>query len=177
MSYFDETLILLKEKKEPRSFIMDFNEKLKSINVLLGRHGSVVIIFHDTQNEEEKEYIELEKPVADEVVIDLICSWKGLGFLSYRHPDFELGVGISYLTWDDEYIDGFLISFAGREVMFENADKQKELILKIAQFIDYEYVVGDVSDTFGKYNITQESLDTIKNLILHHSFTIDSRTW
>ncbi|MEJ5102690.1 hypothetical protein [Chryseobacterium sp. MYb328] len=176
MSSFDETLVLLKEKKDPKLFIMDFNEKLKSIDVLLGRHRSVVVIFHDTQTEEEKEYIELDEPVADEYVIDLLCSWKGLGFLSYRHPDFELGLGISYLTWDDEHIYGFLISFAGNDVMFEGAVKQKELILKISQLIDYEYIVGDVSDTFRK-NITEENLDTIKNLILHNSFTIDSRIW
>ncbi|BAP32486.1 ATP-dependent DNA helicase RecQ [Chryseobacterium sp. StRB126] len=177
MSYFDETLILLKEKKDPKSFMMEFNEKLRSIDVLLRRYGSVVVIFHDTRNEEEKEYIELDEPVIDEYVIDLLCSWKGLGFLSYRHPDFKLGLGISYLTWDDEHIDGLLISFAGKDVMFEGADKQKELILKISQCIDYEYIVGDVGDTSEKYISMEGSLEKIKEHIMNNSFTIDSRTW
>lgn len=177
MSSFDETLVLLKEKKDPRSFMIDFNEKLRSIDVLLGRHGSVVVIFHDTQNEEEKEYIELDEPVVDEDVIGLICSWKGLGFLSYRHPDFKLGLGISYLTWDDEHVDGLLISFSNKDLYFEGLDKQKELILKISQWIDYEYIVGDIGNTSGNYIRMEESLEKIKEHIMNNSFTIDSRTW
>ena len=57
MSYFNGTLLLLKEKKEPKSFMLDLNEKLKSINVLLPKSDYEIIIFNDSRNEEEKDYI------------------------------------------------------------------------------------------------------------------------
>lgn len=177
MSYFDETLILLKEKKEPKLFIMDFNEKLKSIDVLLEKDEYEIIVFNDTRNEEEKEYVELEESMTDEQIVDLVCSWKGLGLLLYRHPDFRRQIGINYLTWDDQYIHGFEVSFSNKDLAFEVTDKQKELILKIAQFIDYEYIVGDIGNVSKNYISMGKSLEEIKEHIMNHSFTIDSRTW
>jgi hypothetical protein len=49
---------------------------------------------------------------------------------------------------------------------------------KISEFIDYEYIVGNVEnlDLPGN-NIGLQSLDKIKELILNNSFKIDSRTW
>jgi hypothetical protein len=177
MSNFDETLILLKEKKEPKLFIMDFNEKLKSIDVVLEKDEYEIIVFNDTRNEEEKDYVELDESMTDEQVTDLICSWKGLGLLLYRHPDFRFQVGINYLTWDDQYLHGFEISFSDKDLTFEGTDKQKELILKISQFIHYEYIVGDVGNASRTYISMKESLEGIKEHIMNNSFTIDSRTW
>ncbi|WP_185287848.1 hypothetical protein [Chryseobacterium lactis] len=177
MSNFDETLVLLKEKKDPKSFIMDFNEKLRSVVVLLEKDKDEIIVFNDTQNEEEKEYVELGESTTDEQVVDLICSWKGLGQLLYRHPDFRFQIGINYLTWDDQSLHGFVISFSDKDLAFEGTDKQKELILKIAQFIDYEYIVGDIGNVSKNYISMGKSLEEIKEHIMNHSFTIDSRTW
>lgn len=177
MSNFDETLILLKVKKEPKSFIMDFNEKLKSIDVLLEKDEDEIIVFNDTRNEEEKDYVELEGLMTDEQVVDVICSWKGLGLLSYRHPDFRLQIGINYLTWDDQYLHGFEVSFSDNDLSYDGADKQKELILKMSQFIDYEYIVGDVGNASKNHISMEESLERIKEHILNNSFRIDSKTW
>lgn len=78
MSSFDMTFFLLKEKKKPKSFMIDFNEKLKSINVLLEKNDYEIIVFNDSRDEEEKEHIDLNESMTDEEIIDLVCSWKGL---------------------------------------------------------------------------------------------------
>ncbi len=176
MSYYNGTLTLLKEKKEPKSFILDFNDNLKSIDVLLQKSDYEIIVFNDSRNEEEKEPIELDESMTDEYVIDLLCSWKGLGLLTYRHPDFKFEMHINYLTWDDEYIYGVKVSFAGNDLVY-GGDKQKELIFKISEFIDYEYVVGDINENSQNYIDMEESLDEIKEHILKNSFKIDSRNW
>ncbi|UKB82397.1 hypothetical protein LF887_15440 [Chryseobacterium sp. MEBOG06] len=176
MSYFNGTLLLLKEKKDPKLFILDFNEKLKSINVLLQKSDSEIVVFNDSRNEEEKEPIWLDKLMTDEDVINLVYSWKGLGLLTYRHPDFKFEMYINYLTWDDKYVDGFKVSFARKDTVFED-DRHKELIAKISKFVDYEYVVGDVNEESQNYISMEESLDEIKQHILKNSFEIDSRTW
>jgi len=175
MSSFDETLFLLKEKKEPKSFMMNFNEKLQSINVLLEKGEYEIVVFNDSRNDEEKEHMYLNESMTDEQIIDLVCSWKGLGLISYRHPDFSMPLSINYLTWDDEDIYGFIISFAGNDIVFEE-EKHKKFISKISEFIDYEYIVGDVDNFPGTY-IWLQSLDKIKELMLNISFKIDSRTW
>ncbi|MCS4301036.1 hypothetical protein [Chryseobacterium sp. BIGb0232] len=177
MSNFDETLVLLKEKKDPKSFIMDFNEKLRSVDVLLEKDEDEIIVFNDTRHEEEKDYVELDESMTEEQVIDLICSWKALGLLSYRHPDFRLQIGINYLTWDDQSLHGFEISFSDKDLAFDGTDRQTELILKISQLIDYEYIVGDVGHASRNYISMEESLEKIKEHIMSNSFTIDSRTW
>jgi hypothetical protein len=177
MSSFDVTLFLLKEKKEPRSFMIDFNEKLKSINVLLEKNDYEIIVFNDSRNEEEKEHIYLNESMTDEEIIDWVCSWKGLGLLSYRHPDFSMPLSINYLSWDDEYLYGFDVGFASTDTVFKK-EKHEKLMAKISEFIDYEYIVGNVEnlDLPGN-NIGLQSLDKIKELILNNSFKIDSRTW
>ncbi|REC62502.1 hypothetical protein DRF65_10440 [Chryseobacterium pennae] len=177
MSNFDETLVLLKEKKDPKSFIIDFNEKLRSVDVLLEKDEDEIIVFNDTRHEEEKDYVELDESMTEEQVIDLICSWKALGLLLYRHPDFRLQIGINYLTWDDQSLHGFEISFSDKDLAFDGTDRQKELILKISQLIDYEYIVGDVGHASRNYISMEESLEKIKEHIMSNSFTIDSRTW
>jgi hypothetical protein len=177
MSYFDGTLVLLKEKQEPKSFMIDFHEKLKSIDVMLVKDEYEIIAFNDSRSEEEKEPIRLNESMTDEHIIDLVCSWKGLGLLSYRHPDFKFQLGVNYLTWDDKYIYGFEISFAGNDLVYEGSDKQKDLIFKISKFIDYQYIVGDIGNTSKNYISMEKSLDEIKEHILNNSFKIDSRTW
>lgn len=176
MSYFDETLFLLKEGKEPKSFISDLNKKLNSINVVLQRSDYVVLVFNDCRNEEEKEPIWLDNSTTEEEVVDLICSWKGLGLLTYRHPDFRLEVDINYLTWDDKHLRGFALSFAGSDMIYKQ-DIQKKLISEISEFVDYEYIVGDISNVSKNYIRMEESLDKIKEQILNNTFEIDSRTW
>ncbi|MGH1517946.1 hypothetical protein [Chryseobacterium sp. JK1] len=177
MSNFDETFILLKEEKEPLPFIVNLNEKLKTIQVVLQKSDYELVAFNDTRDEEEKESIWLDESMTDEDVIDLVCSWKGLGMLTYRHPDFLLDFGVAFMTWDDEHIQGVMISFAERDTAFEREVKHRELIVKISQFLEYEYVVGDVGNTSRSYISMEESLDKIKEHILNSSFTIDSRVW
>lgn len=176
MSYFNGTLVLLKEKKEPKSFMLDLNEKLKSINVLLPKSDYEIIVFNDSRNEEEKDYIELDVSMTDEDVIDLVCSWKSLGTLGYRHPDFNFELGINYLTWDDKNVYGFKIFFARKDTMFED-NRHEKLISKISEFVDYEYVVGDINEESENYIQMEESLEEIKEHILKNSFEIDSRNW
>ncbi|WP_300686885.1 hypothetical protein [Chryseobacterium sp.] len=177
MSYYNGTLILLKEKKEPKSFILNFNENLKSIDVVLQKSDYEIIVFNDSRKEEEKEPIELDESMTDEDVIDLLCSWTGLGVLSYRHPDFKFELGIDYLSWDDKYIYGFKVSFADNDLVYKGYNKQRELISKISEFIDYEYIVGDINEDSQNYISMEESLDEIKEHILKNSFKIDSRNW
>jgi len=108
--------------------------------------------------------------------VDLICSWKGLGLVTYRHPDFRLEVDINYLTWDDKLLRGFVISFAGSDMVYKQ-DIQKKLISEISEFVDYEYIVGDISNVSRNYIRMEESLDKIKEQILNNTFEIDSKTW
>jgi len=176
MSYFNGTLILLKEKKDPKLFMLDFNENLKSIDVLFQKSDYEIIVFNDSRNEEEKEPIELNKSMTDDYIIDLVCSWKGLGLLTYRHPDFEFELWINYLTWDDKYINAIKVSFARKDTMFED-NRHEKLISKMSEFVDYEYVVGDINEESKNYISMEESLDKIKEHILESSFEIDSRNW
>lgn len=177
MSSFDMTLFLLKEKKEPKSFMIDFNEKLKSINVLLEKNDYEIIVFNDSRDEEEKEHIYLNESMTDEEIIDFVCSWKGLGLISYRHPDFRMPLSINYLTWDDEYLYGFDVGFASNDTVFKE-EQHKKLMIEISEFIDFEYVVGNIDslDLPGE-DIGLLSLDKIKEQILSKSFKIDSRNW
>jgi hypothetical protein len=175
MSSFNVTLLLLEEKKEPKSFILDFNEKLKSIDVLLQKSDYEIIAFNDSRDKEEKEPVGLDESMADEYIIDLVCSWKGLGLLSYRHPDFKFELGINYLTWDDKHIYGFEISFADKDLVGDRCVKHKELVYKIAEFIEYKYIVGDVDRSSKNYISREESLNKIKEFILNNSFEIDIR--
>lgn len=177
MGYYSGTLVLLKEKKEPKSFILDFNEQLKSINVLLQKSDYEIVVFNDSRNEEEKDYIELDVSMTDEEVIDLVCSWKGLGVFGYRHPDFKFELNINYLTWDDRYLYGFMVSFSDKDMVYGGDDKQKELIYKISEYIEFEYIVGDINEVSQEYISMEKSLEDIKEHILKNSFEIDSRSW
>ncbi|MFC3158687.1 hypothetical protein [Chryseobacterium arachidis] len=176
MSYFNGTLILLKDKKDPKLFMLDFNENLKSIDVLFQKSNYETIIFNDSRNEEEKEPIELNKSMTHEHIINLVCSWKGLGLLTYRHQDFEYEVWINYLTWDDEYIYGFVLFFAPKDTIYED-NRHEKLIFKISEFVDYKYVVGDINEESKNYISMEEDLDEIEEHILKSSFEIDSRNW
>ncbi|MFZ4929420.1 hypothetical protein [Chryseobacterium sp. Mn2064] len=177
MSNFDETFILLKEEQKPLPFITNLNKKLKTIHVLLQKSDYELVAFNDTRDEEEKEPIWLDESMTDEEVIDLICSWKGLGMLTYRNPDFLFDIGVAFMTWNDEHIQGIMISFAEKDTVFEREVKHRELIVKISQFLDCEYVVGDIGNTSRSYISMEESLDKIKEHISKSSFTIDSRSW
>lgn len=176
MSYFNGTLILLKEKKESKSFILELNENLKSIGVLFQKSDSEVIAFNDSRNDEEKEPIWLDTSMTDEEIINLVCSWKGLGILPYRHSEFKFELGINYLTWDDKHIYGFVISFARKDTLFED-NRHEKLIYEISKFVDYKYVVGDINEESKNYISMEEGLDEIKEHILKSSFEIDSRNW
>lgn len=61
--------------------------------------------------------------------------------------------------------------------MIYKQDIQKKLISEISEFVDYEYIVGDISNVSKNYIRMEESLDKIKEQILNNTFEIDSRTW
>lgn len=79
MGSYNTTLILFKEKQDPRTFLFDFHQKIKNINILLEKDDYRRIIFNDKRDGKEQESIELDKSMTDENIIDLVCSWGGLG--------------------------------------------------------------------------------------------------
>lgn len=86
-------------------------------------------------------------------------------------------LSINYLTWDDEYLYGFDVGFASNDTVFKEEQHEK-LMTKISEFVDYEYVVGDMySLDLPGGDVGLLSLDEIKGLIQNKSFKIDSRNW
>lgn len=77
MGSFNNTLILLKNNKNAKEFLVDFHEKLLKINISFERSWRK-IIFNDKRNGEEKKPVEFEDFDTDKEIIDLLCSWYGL---------------------------------------------------------------------------------------------------
>jgi hypothetical protein len=176
MGYFHTTLVLFKKKKDPKSFLENFHNSLKNIGITLEKDEHEIIVFNDSRTEEEKEPIELQELMTDEAVLHLVAAWKGLGMLSYRHPDFRFAFSINYLTWDDEAVDGFDIGFYGKELKTkEEEERHQDIILEIGKLVDYEYIVGDIGNTSNKYIDLRKDLNVIKKFIQKNSFEIDIR--
>jgi hypothetical protein len=175
MGYFDVTLVLLKTKKDPGSFLAEFHKELRIINVTLEKDEND-IIFNDSITDEEKEPFELNESMTDDEVLDLLCSWKGLGLLSYRHPDLSLPFSINYLTWDDKNIDGFDIGLYGKEFRNEeDEERHKTFVTKIGSLVDFETIIGDIGNTSEKYINLRQDLSQVKEIIKHNTFDIDIR--
>lgn len=174
MGSFEESLVLLKEGQEPKPFISKLHQKLKDIDFILEIDDYEYIVFNDTRDEKEKEPISLKNSMSENEVIHELCSWKGLGLLSYRHPNFQFQVSINYVSWDDILINGFTISFYGKDVIFREKAK-KDLLLEIANLVDYKYVVGDIDNTSKTYIHLEQKLPKIINYIENHTFEIDIR--
>ncbi|NIF06634.1 hypothetical protein F3J23_14385 [Chryseobacterium sp. Tr-659] len=175
MGSYNTTLVLLKEKQHPKTFLSNFHKKIKDINVVLEKDEYQRIIFNDKRNEEEKEPIELDKLMSDEDIIDLLCSWGGFGLLSYRHNDVEFALYINYLSWDDQFIEGIEVSFKETHKNYINKNKIKDdVIIKIANCIDYKLVVGSIGDSEDNFRM---DLDLEYNLkyIENKKFDIDIR--
>lgn len=176
MGYFNLTLVLFKEKKHPKTFLVDFHKKLKTISIILEKDDYEIIVFNDSIQGEEKEPIELNESMTDEDVINLVCFWKGLGMLSYRHPNFRYAFSINYLTWDDKFIDGFDIGFYSSEFRTNEDDKNhRKIISEIGNLVEYECIVGDIGNVSNHYIDLKQDLTKIKEIIKNKTFDIDSR--
>lgn len=175
MSYYNSTLILFKEKQDPKTFLSDFHKKLKEINILLEKYYYQQVIFNDKRNEEEHEPIELDRSMTDEDIIDLVCSWGGFGLLSYRHNDIEFTLSINYVSWDNQFIEGIEVSFNASHQNYINKNKIKDnVIIKIANYIDYKLVVGGIGDSEDDFR-TDLDLEYNLKYIENKKFDIDIR--
>jgi hypothetical protein len=175
MGGFHTTFVLLKNKQEVKPFLLDFHKKLKRINVLLEKDEHEIVCFNDSK-EEEKEHIYLDENKTDEEIIDLICSWKALALVSYRHPDFRFPFSINYLTWDEETIQGIDIGFYDKEFRTIEADEtHQKFIYEVAGLLDYDFFVGDFENPLLYFKI-DKNLDAIKEFVKNKKYTIDSRS-
>jgi len=109
-----------------------------------------------------------------EEVLRLLSEWPGLGLLSYRHPLFNFPVTINYHTWGDAGIDGFTISFNGKELLSKEKIKE-QLILDIISLVDYQYAVGDIGRQSSSYLDLAQSLSAIIESIEEGKFEMDFR--
>jgi len=175
MGSYNTTLVLFKEKQDPKTFLSDFHKKIKDINVVLEKSDYQRIVFNDKRNEEEHEPIELYKLMTDEDIIDLLCSWGGLGLLSYRQNDIELALSINYVSWDDKFIEGIEVTFNRSYQNYINKNKIKDdVIIKIANCIDYKLVVGSIGDSEDEFR-TDLDLEYNLEYIKNKKFDIDLR--
>ena len=83
MGYFDCTLFLFKSKKEPQSFLHKFHNQLNSLNMEPELEEGSLIVFNDLRNGAEKDYLEITQSISSDELLELLCSWKGLGLLSF----------------------------------------------------------------------------------------------
>jgi hypothetical protein len=167
MGYFDTTLFLFKEEKQALSFLPNFHQQLVSLNITPELEEGTIIVFNDLRSGEEMDYIELESDISESELLQLLCSWKGLGLLSYRHPDFSFPFSINYLSWDDSRIQGFDIGFySGEFKNSESSEKQQKMIKSIMELDDFEAVVGDIGNSSVDYINLRLPLSEIKELIL-----------
>lgn len=175
MGGYNTTLILFKEKQDPRTFLFDFHRKIKDINITLEKDNYHRIIFNDKRDGEEREPIELDKSMTDENILDLICSWGGLGMLSYRHNDIEFALSINYVSWDDQFVEGIEVSFKASHQNYINKNKIKNnVIIKISNCIDYKLVVGSIGNSEDEFR-TDSGLANIFDYIEGKAFDIDIR--
>ena len=175
MSYFDTTLVLLKEGQIPKPFLKTLHEKLCDIGLNLEIDDEEFIVFNDTLNGEENEVFYLNHKMDLEQVLKHLSDWKGLGLLSYRHENFRFPVTIDFLTWDDNLLHGFTIGFNGKEVSL-NKKVKEELIFEIIQFVEFKYVIGDISNVSNTYINLRQNLSEIINYIEKTNFDLDIRS-
>ena len=176
MGYFNKTLILLSEVQKPRKFLVDFHKILDSINLLPEIDEHEIIVFNDCRNGAEKEPIDLKSDMQLTQVIDLICSWKGLGLICYRHENFKFPIGINYITWDDQYVQGLTISVYGNDLITEqNQLDLNNLINNIINLIDYSFAVGDIGNLSKTYINLDQKIEEIIKYIELNNFEIDKR--
>ncbi|MDX1958648.1 MAG: hypothetical protein SFU98_08755 [Leptospiraceae bacterium] len=123
MGWFDVSLVLLKERKIPKSYLLDLHRKFETISLDLEIDNEEFIIFNFTRDEKEKEIRYLNHSMSVNDVIGALCEWSGLGLLSYRHPKFNFPITICYRTWDDKLLDGFTIGFNGHEGFSKRKEK------------------------------------------------------
>lgn len=174
MGNFNNTLIVLKNDNNAKDFLMDFHRKLFKLNISLEKDWGFVV-FNDKRNDEEKEPFELNDFNTDEEIIDFLCSWEGLGLLSYRHIDIEFPFHINYISWDDKCLQGIEISYKFSHENYINRNSIKNnVILKIIEFIDFKLVAGGVGDSEDDFRV---DLDLEYNLkyIENKKFDIDIR--
>ena len=174
MGWFDVTLVLLKEKQLPISFLVDLHRNFKTINLKLEIDDYEFIVFNDTRDDKENQNKDLNKSMQSDEVIKHLCDWPGLGLLSYRHPDFNFSVTINYLTWDDKSINGFSIGFNGHEAAAKQINKF-QLINDIAGLVNYQYTIGDIGDCSDNYIDLRENLSEVIRHIKNRKFEIDLR--
>ncbi len=174
MGWFDEYLVLLKERQTPKSFIIDLHKKFETINLNLIIDDQEFIVFSDTRDQKEKDIFDLTNSTTEEEVVDLLCEWPALGLLGYKHPKFSSSVAIIYHTWDDNLIDGFSISFNGHEASVKEKET-KQLVIAISNLVDYRYIVGDIGKVSSTYVDLDQDLSAVINYIENQKFEIDIR--
>ena len=174
MGWFDISLILLKEKQDPRSFLLEIDRKLKAISVLLEVDDSDIIVFNDTRDEKENDVFDLNQTMSAKDIYGKVCDWPGLGLLSYRHPDFSFPITINYHSWDDHLLDGFTIGFNGHEVINKSVQKAA-LIIAIGNLFESKFIVGDIGNASGNYIDLDQTLKEVLSYIEQHKFEIDQR--
>lgn len=146
MGWSNSTLFLLKEKQPPKDFINALIEQLKTIGWRLASTAEF-ICFNDSVNGVEKETVYFEEEFSEQDIIDLLVSWKGLGMLEFFVPEFQFPVVISFLSWDDVSLEGFSINCNGKDkLFFYSPEKHRGLIDKIAGFVNFKLVAGNVDD-------------------------------
>lgn len=174
MGNFNTTFILLKKNENAKEFLFDFHEKLLKLDISLEKELGR-IIFNDKRNDEEKEPFELKNFNTDEEIIDSLCSWRGLGLLSYKHINIEFPFLINYISWDDTYLQGIEISFRGSAKNYTNRDRIKNnVILKIAERVNFQLIVASIGNSEDDF---RADLDLAYNLeyIKNKKFDIDIR--
>ncbi|MBC9812475.1 hypothetical protein H9Y05_08315 [Crocinitomicaceae bacterium CZZ-1] len=154
MSWSNGTLFLLKEKQNPKDFVTELIERLKTIGWKLALSEESVC-FNDSVSGEEKESVYFEEETSEEEIIDLLVSWKGLGMLVFFVPEFEFPVVVDFISWDDVSLGGFTVECNGKDNLFFSApEKHKSIIYKIAEFARFKLVVGDVENYSVHYNLS-----------------------
>jgi len=174
MASYNETFILLKKPIDPKAFLLGFHQKLKALSCVLEKDDSNFISFNDARNGEEKEILYLNETMSDSEIIEELYSWKALGCLSFRHPDFSFELTIDYRTWDDKNLYGFNIAFNNKDVL-RNREKHRLFIFEISNAIDYKYIVGDIYPDSNTYLNLALTLDAIEEMIRKQKFEIDYR--
>ena len=153
MGWSNSTLFLLKEKQNPKDFVTELIEKLKTIGWQLALREESVC-YTDSISREEKESVYLEEETSEQEIIDLLVSWKGLGALVFWVPEFEFSVVVDFISWDDVSLEGFSVECNGKDNLFFSApEKHKNIIYKISEFVQFKLVVGDVENYSIHYNL------------------------
>lgn len=147
MSWSYCTLVILKENVPPKDYLFNFHRSLDSIGLQLEVDEYSLITFNDLVSDAEKDVVDLNKNMSQQDVIEQLCSWDGLGSLGYRHPNFRLPIIITYLSWDEQHLQGFIVSFSGKEKLTKPLHKlQDELVQEIVSFTNYDMVLCDIDD-------------------------------